>query len=111
MKILTIIKKGVTYEALKVNKNNLNEIEWFTSGQIKCVPENLSSSGKTEIWCYKGEGVFSIFAGDYFLKDAKGRLDVMTEIEFEEFPVLPYESKPNGYSIWNRFKKLFDCRR
>ncbi len=111
MKTTTIIKNGITYEALKVSKKNLNEVEWFTDGKIKCVPENLSPSGKTEVWCYKGEGVFWIFTGDYFLKDSKGKLDIMSETEFEEFPVLPYESKPNEYSIWDRFKKLFNCRR
>lgn len=93
MKTITIIKEGITYEAIQVSRNNLGSVEWFTDGEIKCHTEDFALSGKCEIWCYKGQGVFWVQEGGYFLKDEKGKLDLMTEFEFDSIPKLDLENK------------------
>lgn len=108
MKTITIIKEGVTYEAIQVSRGNLGSVEWFTNGEIKCQTESFTVSGKCEIWCYKGDGMFWVHEGGFFLKDEKGNLDLMTEMEFNSLPTLEVIEKD---SMLRKLSKLFNCKR
>lgn len=112
MKTITIIKEGKTYKALKTTRNNLGEVEWFTNGEIKCTPEYISATGMVEIWCFKGDSTFWIMEGGYFLKDDKGVIDIMTESEFDHFPVLELNHiELREETIWEMICKFLNIRR
>ena len=108
MKTTNVILEGENYKALKVTRGNLGEVEWFTNGEIKCQTESFTQSGKCEIWCYRGQGVFWVIEGGYFLKNTAGVIMIMTE---DEFNALPSIQQPTEISVWQKILNLFNFRR
>jgi hypothetical protein len=108
MKTTNIILNGENYKALKVTRGNLGEVEWFTNGEIKCQTESFTQSGKCEIWCYRGQGVFWVIEGGYFLKGSNNTLIIMTECEFDSLPNITIQKE---LSLWEKFLNLLNCRR
>jgi hypothetical protein len=79
MKIENFEYVGLKYKALKITKDNVNDVEKFTNGEMiaKSFPE------EKEIFLYRYKGSFWVNSGDYILISDKNVINIMSEKEYK----------------------------